>query len=71
MLWKSSSGRSNGQPAMLDCSGKAGIVDGGDWEGRKFWLWVEYGSGWGNMGGAGDVGRWMRMRVEMKRRLKE
>lgn len=31
--WKSSSGRSSGQPATLDCSGNAGIVAGEDWVG--------------------------------------
>jgi hypothetical protein len=31
--WKSSSGRSSGQPATLDCSGNAGIVPGEDWVG--------------------------------------
>lgn len=49
--WKSSSGRSSGQPAALDCSGNAGIVAGGDWVG-----WngrIVAGSGLGRPGVAG------------------
>lgn len=51
MPWKSSSGRSSGQPTTLDCSGNAGIVAGGDWFG-----WngrIVAGSGLGRPGVAG------------------
>ena len=37
MPWKRSSGRSSGQPEKSDCSGKAGMVSGGDGLMRNGW----------------------------------
>lgn len=53
---KSSLGRSNGHPSMLESSGKAGIVAGGDGFGRiRGWVWIGAGSGLGNRGRAGNA----------------
>lgn len=38
-------GRSSGQAAASDCSGKAGIMAGGEGAGRKLWTWTGSGSG--------------------------
>lgn len=53
MPWKSSSGRSNGHPATLDCSGNAGIVACGDGFGRNDW--IEAGSGLGRPRKVGKI----------------
>lgn len=48
--WKNSSGRFNGQPTMLDCSGKAGIVEEGGWVVLSGWTVSGCGSGRVEMG---------------------
>lgn len=55
MPWKSSSGRSKGQPVVSDCSGKAGMVAGG---GRNDWIGA--GSELGKAGRGRIPGRRMR-----------
>lgn len=57
---KSSSGRSKGQPAMSDCSGKAGMVDAGNK------AWIEAGSGLGSARDSGGTSTVSRMRFVNK-----
>lgn len=59
MLWKRASGRSKGQPAASDCSGKAGMVAGG--VGSRVWV---VGSGFG-------LGKTGREDVVIKRKVEK